>query len=153
MAGQGGANLLGGSDRENFMITGSFHNGPLSAIRCVGIVGLCLYTVFILYLVVRAFRLCVVSAGTKAFPLALFVGMPVMYFPFSFFVLTGFYEMDLGASIFSAGLLNLTDNYYRNLSTEKSVGIQSEREAAPGERGSLPRRLVPLHAAGHGENA
>lgn len=119
MAGQGGANLLGGSDRENFMITGAFHNGPISAIKCVGVVGLFLYSILILYLAVRAWKLCVLTVGSRAFPLALFFGIPAIYFPFSFFVLTGFYELDLTYSIFSAGLINLTDNYYRNLSTKK----------------------------------
>lgn len=153
MAGQGGANLLGGSDRENFMITGAFHNGPVSAIKCVGVVGLFLYSLLILYLAVRAWKLCVLTVGSRAFPLALFVGMPAIYFPFSFFVLTGFYELDLTYSIFSAGLINLTHNYYRNLSTETSVGIQSKLEPIPGKRESLPRTLVPLNAAGHGGSA
>lgn len=153
MAGQGGANLLGGSDRENFMITGAFHNGPVSAIKCVGVVGLFLYSLLILYLAVRAWKLCVLTVGSRAFPLALFVGMPAIYFPFSFFVLTGFYELDLTYSIFSAGLINLTNNYYRNLSTEASVGIQSKLEPIVGKRESLPRRLVPLNAAGHGGSA
>jgi hypothetical protein len=153
MAGQGGANLLGGSDRENFMITGAFHNGPISAIKCVGVVGLFLYSLLLIYIAVRAWRLCVLTAGSRAFSLALFVGMPAIYFPFSFFVLTGFYELDLNYSIFSAGLINLTDNYYRNLSTEKSVGIHSKLKPIPGKRDSFPRRLVPLHAPGHGENA
>lgn len=153
MAGQGGANLLGGSDRENFMITGAFHNGPVSAIKCVGVVGLLLYSLMIFYLAARAWKLCVLTAGSRAFPLALFVGMPAIYFPFSFFALTGFYELDLTYSIFSAGLINLTANYYRNLSTEKSVGMHSKLEPIPGVHGSLPRRLVPLRAAGHGGNA
>lgn len=153
MAGQGGANLLGGSDRENFMITGAFHNGPVSAIKCVGVVGLFLYSLLILYLAVRAWKLCVLTVGSRAFPLALFVGMPAIYFPFSFFVLTGFYELDLTYSIFSAGLINLTNNYYRNLSTEASVGIQAKLEPIPGKRESLPRRLAPLNAAGHDGSA
>jgi hypothetical protein len=115
MAGQGGATLLGGSDRENFMVTGTFHNGPISAIKCVGVVGLFLYTTLIIYLAARAWKLCVATFGTRAFSLALFVSLPVIYFPFSFFILTGFYELDLTYSIFSAGLLNLVANYHRSL--------------------------------------
>lgn len=153
MAGQGGANLLGGSDRENFMITGAFHNGPISAIKCVGVVGLFLYSLLIVYLAVRAWKLCVLTVGSRAFPLALFVGMPAIYFPFSFVALTGFYELDLTYTIFSAGLINLTDNYYRNFSTKTSVGIQSRLEPISGKRESLPCRLVPLNAAGHSGSA
>lgn len=153
LAGGSGANLLGGSDRENFMITGTFHNGPISAIKCVGVVGLFLYSLLILYLAVRAWKLCVLTLGSQAFPLALFVGLPTIYFPFSFFVLTGFYELDLAYSIFSAGLIKLTENYYRNLSTEKSVSIQSKLKPISGELKSLPPRLVPLRTAGHGGSA
>ena len=115
LAGQGGANLLGGSDRENFMITGTFHNGPISAIKCVGVVGLFLYSVLLIYLAIHAWRLCRLTIGTRAFPLALFVGIPVIYFPFQFIVVTGFYELDFTVSIWSAGLLNLVLNYYRSL--------------------------------------
>jgi hypothetical protein len=122
MAGQGGATLLGGSDRENFMITGTFHNGPISAIKCVGVVGLFLFSWLLIYLAVLAWKLCVLTAGTRAFPLAIFVGLPIIYFPFSFFILTGFYEMDLTSSIFSAGLLNLVSNYHRSL-LSKAVSI------------------------------
>jgi O-antigen ligase len=123
IAGQGSANLLGGSDRENFMITGTFHNGPISAIKCVGIVGLVLYSVLICYLAVRAWKLCVLTTGTRAFPLALFVGMPVIYFPFQFLVLTGFYELDLTGSVFAAGLLNLVSSYHRNVVSKANVSV------------------------------
>lgn len=123
IAGQGSANLLGGSDRENFMITGTFHNGPISAIKCVGIVGLVLYSVLICYLAIRAWKLCVLTTGTRAFPLALFVGMPVIYFPFQFLVLTGFYELDLTGSVLAAGLLNLVSNYHRNVVSKANVSV------------------------------
>jgi hypothetical protein len=125
-AGEGGASMLGGSDREQFMITGTFHNGPISAIKCVGVVGLALFSVLIIYLAVRAWKLCALTAGSKAFPLALFVGMPVIFFPFQFFVLTGFYEIDIVVCIFSAGLLNLVSNYYRRLVAQKSAKIPLE---------------------------
>jgi hypothetical protein len=130
MAGKGGATLLGGSDRENFMITGTFHNGPISAIKCVGVVGLALFSVLIIYLAVRAWKLCVLTAGSKAFPLALFAGMPIIYFPFQFLVVTGFYELDLTVSIFSAGLLNLVANYHRSLLPKAATGasLTGQRE-------------------------
>lgn len=134
LAGQGGATMLGGSDRESFMITGTFHNGPISAIKCVGVVGLFFYSLLIFYLAIRAWKLCGLTAGSRAFPLALFVGMPVIYFPFSFFILTGFYELDLTYSIFSAGLLNLTENYHRNLVAKISAGRQPNLKSTPAER-------------------
>jgi hypothetical protein len=136
IAGEGGGSRLGGSDRENFMITGAFHNGPVSAIKCVGVVGLVLYSVLIFYMVVRAWRLCSSTVGTPAFSLALFVSIPVIYFPFAFFVLTGFYEIDLANSIFAAGLLNLVQNYHQKLvsnaapSTQMQAGVREIRYSA-----------------------
>ena len=148
MAGQGGADLLGGSDRENFMITGTFHNGPVSAIKCVGVVGLFLYSLLILYLAVKAWKLCILTAGSRAFPVALFVGMPVIYFPFAFYLLTGFYEIDLVNSIFSAGLLNLTENYYRSLSARKTDATELKSKESFGDRESVSLRSVALNAVG-----
>lgn len=140
LAGAGGASLLGGSDRENFMIMGTFHNGPVSAIKCVGVVGLILFSVLIIYLAVRAWKLCVLTAGTSAFPLALFVGMPVIFFPFQFLVLTGFYEIDLTVTIFSAGLLNLVANYYRALVSEE---VREAGKEIPPSSAEYPSGLRP----------
>jgi hypothetical protein len=147
MAGASGASLLGGSDRENFMITGTFHNGPISAIKCVGVIGLALFSVLIIYLAVRAWKLCVLTAGSKAFPLALFVGMPIIFFPFQFLVLTGFYELDLTVAIFSAGLLNLVSNYYRSLSPKARSGERLQVLSGPVEYTS-GLRPVAAHLAG-----
>ena len=147
MAGASGASLLGGSDRENFIITGTFHNGPISAIKCVGVIGLALFSVLIIYLAVRAWKLCVLTAGSKAFPLALFVGMPIIFFPFQFLVLTGFYELDLTVAIFSAGLLNLVSNYYRSLSPKARSGERLQVLSGPVEYTS-GLRPVAAHLAG-----
>jgi hypothetical protein len=111
MAGQGGGSLLGGSDRENFMITGSFHNGPLSTIKYIGIVGLALYYPLMCYMSVLAWRLCKQARGTKAFALALFVGIPIIYEAFNFVVVFGGLDSNYSQLLFWAGLLNMTSNY------------------------------------------
>jgi hypothetical protein len=148
MAGQQGGNLLGGSDREQFMITGTFHNGPISAIKCVGVVGLVLYSALLIYLAVHAWKLCVLTAGTRAFPLALFVGMPIVYFPFQFLVVTGFYELDLTVSIFSAGLLNLVANYHQSLLPKPAAGASLKGSRQVQRDPSAPElRPMALHFA------
>jgi hypothetical protein len=111
MAGQGGGSLLGGSDRENFMITGTFHSGPLSAIKYIGVVGLVLYYPILCYMAVLAWRLCRRARGTKVFPLALFVGIPIIYEPFNFVVVFGALELSYVKMLFWAGLMNMTNNY------------------------------------------
>ena len=110
-AGAGGASLLGGSDRENFMITGSFHSGPLSTIKYIGVVGLCLYYPLMCYMAWLAWRLCKRARGTKVFTLALFVGIPIIYEPFNFVVVFGGLDSNYSQLLFWAGLLNMTQRY------------------------------------------
>ncbi len=111
MAGEGGGSLLGGSDRENFMIMGTFHSGPLSTIKYIGIVGLALYYPFLCYMAVLAWRLCVRARGTKVFTLALFIAIPIIYNPVHFVVIFGALELSYVQALFYAGLLNLCNNY------------------------------------------
>jgi hypothetical protein len=111
MAGEGGGTRLGGSDRENFMITGSFHSGPLSTIKYIGIVGLALYYPLMCYMAVIAWRLCKRARDTKAFSLALFVGIPIIYEPFNFVVIFGGLDSNYSQLLFWAGLLNMTQRY------------------------------------------
>ena len=115
MAGQGGGSLLGGSDRENFMITGTFHSGPLSTIKYVGIVGLALYYPLMCYMALLAWKLCKQARGTKAFTLALFVGIPIIYEPFNFVVIFGGLDSNYSQLLFWAGLLNMTQRYVESL--------------------------------------
>jgi hypothetical protein len=129
MAGGGGGTLLGGSDRENFMITGSFHSGPLSTIKYIGVVGLCLYYPLMCYMALLAWRLCIRARGTKAFALALFVGIPIIYEPFNFVVIFGGLDSNYSQLLFWAGLLNMTQRYVESLTPVSPRGIQSSPEA------------------------
>jgi hypothetical protein len=115
MAGGGGGTLLGGSDRENFMITGTFHSGPLSTIKYIGVVGLCLYYPLMCYMALFAWRLCLRARGTKAFTLALFVGIPIIYEPFNFVVIFGGLDGNYTQLLFWAGLLKMTSNFVDRL--------------------------------------
>jgi hypothetical protein len=121
LAGEGGASRLGGSDREQFMITGAFHNGPLSTIKYIGVVGLALYYPLMCYMAVVAWRLCKRARDTKLFPLALFIGIPVIYEPFNFIVVFGGLDGNYPQLLFWAGLLNMTSNAL------KERGLQAAR--------------------------
>lgn len=127
MAGGGGATLLGGSDRESFMITGAFHSGPLSTIKYIGVVGLVLYYPLMCYMAILAWRLCIQARGTKAFPLALFVGIPIIYEPFNFVVVFGGLDSNYSQLLLWAGLLNMTENYrQRTRNSQAAGGEQNE---------------------------
>ena len=124
LAGQGGASMLGGSKQENFMITGSFHSGPLSSIKYIGTVGLALYYPLMCYMAWLAWGLCKRARGTKAFTLALFVGIPIIYEPFNFVVIFGGLDANFSQLLFWAGLLNMTHNYLYRLK-QASEGVSS----------------------------
>jgi hypothetical protein len=107
--------LLGGSDREQFLITGTFHSGPLSAIKYIGSVGLALYFVLMFYMAVLAWRLCQSALGTKGITLALFVGMPIIYEPFNFIFIFGALDENYSTILFKAGLLSMAQRYVETL--------------------------------------
>lgn len=122
LAGEGGGSRLGGSDRENFMITGAFHSGPLSTIKFIGVVGLSLYYPLMCYMALLAWRLCKRARGTEAFTLALFVGIPIIYEPFNFVVVFGGLDSNYPQLLFWAGLLNMTSNYLEKINFSRSGG-------------------------------
>jgi len=125
MAGQGGASLLGGSDRENFMITGTFHSGPLSTIKYIGVVGLVLYYLLMCYMAVLAWKLCKRARGTKALSVALFFGIPIIYEPFNFVVVFGALDSGYPQTLFWAGLLKMTENHLNDVLAGRAKPIQA----------------------------
>jgi len=138
MAGEAGGTRLGGSDRENFMITGSFHSGPLSTIKYIGVVGLCLYFPLMCYMAVLAWRLCRRAYGSKAFTLSLFVGIPIIYEPFNFVVIFGALDSNYTQLLFWAGLLNMLSNYIDNITSDSILPLKKTHETV---------KQLELHAA------
>jgi hypothetical protein len=138
MAGEGGQSLLGGSDRESFLITGSFHNGPLSTIKYIGIVGLALYYPLMCYMAIVAWRTCTRARQTKAFPLALFVGVPVIYEPINFVFVFGGLDSNYSQLLFWAGLLNMTQHYVDRVKQPVPVDV----EPAPVARRVYEREVI-----------
>ncbi len=110
MPGQGG--VTPEDVQEYFMITGSYHSGPISAIRYVGVVGLFLFTVLLVASARYAWKIIRLAKNTPFFPLALFVGIPVIYKPFEYWFVFGGLDSDYPQAIMALALLNLT---YRSL--------------------------------------
>lgn len=114
MMNPGGPGFIGGSDREGTMIMGSFHSGPLSTIKFIGVVGLVLYYALMCYMALAAWRLCKRARGTRALTLALFAGIPIIYEPFQFVFIFGALDSNYPQLLFWAGLLNMVSNYLNN---------------------------------------
>jgi len=145
LSGQQGGMFIGGSDRENFMLTGSFHNGPVSTIRYVGIVGFLLFYPLLCYMAVIAWRLCRRARDTAVFPLALFISIPVIYEPFNFIFVFGGFDGSVSQTLFWAGLLNLTSNYLDKVAPVKAVAsspVGPLARVAPSTATPAPRRGV-----------
>jgi hypothetical protein len=111
LSGVPGQNLLGGSDREQFMLTGTFHSGPLSTIKYIGTVGLLLYLALLGYMAYAAWKLCIRARGTDAFSLSLFLSIPIIYEPFNFIMIFGALEHSYPQTLVWAGLLNMCSSY------------------------------------------
>lgn len=131
VSGQQGAIFSGGSDREQFMITGTFHSGPLSTIKYIGIVGFALYYPLMCYLAILAWRTCRRAYGTSAFTLALFIGIPIIYEPFNFVVVFGGLDSNYSQMLFWAGLLNLLNNYLDSLEKTAETPLVRNTEDIP----------------------
>ncbi|MDX2079430.1 MAG: hypothetical protein SFU53_01465 [Terrimicrobiaceae bacterium] len=103
----GWGGYLDGSQAQ--MITGAYHNGPLSTIRYVGVAGLILYFFLQLTLLTYSAKLVRRAWGTPFQALTLYLAVPQLYAFLSFYIVFGGYDSDFPRSLFTAGLLKITD--------------------------------------------
>ena len=89
-------------------IVGGFHNGPLTAIRDVGIVGLVLFYTLMIGAAVHSVKCVHRCRGTPLFPLAIFLAIQLVWEPVHFAVVFGSYDNQLVDYLFLIGLLTLT---------------------------------------------
>jgi hypothetical protein len=102
----------GGMSQEDFMIIGAFHNGPLSAVRFVGIVGLILYYALLIYSVIFAWRLIRACEGSEFYSLAMFTSLGIIWEPFNYTFVFGSFDAGLPSTIFAVGMLKLVQNSF-----------------------------------------
>lgn len=144
LSGQQTGMFIGGSDRENFMLTGSFHNGPVSAVRYVGIVGFALYLPLLFYVSLTAWRLCRRASGTPLFPFALFIAIPMIYEPLNYLFIFGGFDGSLPQTLYWAGLLNMANNFldrkYPAPAVKPTGAVPGIGGTAAGARGIPPAR-------------
>jgi len=126
----------GAGSQEAFLVAGNYHSGPLSTIRYAGVAGLALFLPFMVLVSIRGFQLIKKSVGTSFFPVALFVGMPIIYFPIPFIFVAGGYDSGLTELLFSAGLIRLIE---RAMLTESQ-----QKETAAGLPAGLTS-VIPIH--------
>ncbi len=130
----GGQGYMDGTKAQ--MVTGAYHNGPLSTIRYVGIVGLILYTFLQFSALVYGAKLVRRAWGTPYQPLAIFLSIPLLYLTFSFYVIFGGFDSDFPRLIFTIGLLKVTalslTDYLAKKKTDEDLAVASPSvEAIP----------------------
>jgi hypothetical protein len=123
----GGQGYVGGEKTETQLVTGAYHSGPISSIRYVGVVGLVLFIIFLIACAKYAWKIIRRAKGTPFFPLALFIGVPAIYKPFSFIVVFGAFESDLPDAIVALAFLNLCsrglDAYFSSLEQKENLTL------------------------------
>lgn len=120
--------------QEDLMISGGFHSGPVSTLRNVGFVGGILFYILMFYTAVHAYKLIERTRGTPFFPMALFIGMPMMWSPFAFTFIFGAFESGFPSTIINIGFLKMID--------------QSLTASHATERSSSEKPMVELRNSG-----
>jgi len=93
-----------------FLIRGSFHSGPLSAIRVVGFVGMILFFILLGVISVQGYQILQKSRNTDYFPLCLWFSFVTLLFLPIYILVFGAYAEDFPRFIVFAGLLRLLKN-------------------------------------------
>jgi hypothetical protein len=96
--------------RESVLANGDYHSGPVSMIRTIGYVGLLFFVIAQLRLAVHAHRQIIRCRGTPWLPLALFIGIPIIWAPVFFLFIFGDFKMDMGMLLLGIGMVRLLEN-------------------------------------------
>lgn len=96
--------------QEHFMRSGDYHSGPIQTINRVGYVGLIALTIGFVFFVRSACKMIRRARGTEYQVAALFVGLPVIVYPFFFYLVIGGHAQALQLMCFYGGLLRLLEN-------------------------------------------
>jgi hypothetical protein len=96
--------------REQILINGDYHSGPVSTIRVIGYIGLLFFLLAQIRLAVHAHRQINRCRGTEWFPLALFTGIPLIAGPFFFVFVFGDFKTAVSGFLLSVGMVRLLEN-------------------------------------------
>lgn len=117
---------------EGHLIRGSFHNGPLSAIKFVGFVGLFFFTVLMIAVAAYSIKVVKRAEGTPYYVMSLFFALPVIYQAFEFYFIFGAYQNAMILTTFTLGMLKLIDSSMaasrlENTEAETTIPLPSPR--------------------------
>jgi len=98
------------AQRESMLASGTYHSGPVQTIRVIGHVGLALLLLFQIRLAIHAHRQIQRCRGTEWFPLALFIGIPLIGNPVFFVFIFGEFKAATLTLLLGASLVRMLQN-------------------------------------------
>jgi hypothetical protein len=96
--------------RENILSSGDYHSGPVSTIRVIGYIGLLFFLLAQIRLAVHAHRQILRCRGTEWLPLALFVGIPIVWGPVFFIFIFGDFKTGAASFLLALSMIRLLEN-------------------------------------------
>jgi hypothetical protein len=95
--------------REGVIASGDYHSGPVSTIRVIGYVGLAFILLFQIRLAIHAHRQIIRCQGTEWFPLALLIGIPLIWGPVFFHLVFGDFRSECIALLLGSAMVRILE--------------------------------------------
>jgi hypothetical protein len=99
------------SHRDAILANGDYHSGPIQTIRVVGYLGLAILMLTQFRLAVHAHRQIKRCRNTEWYPLALFVGIPLIWSPIFFVFVFGSFEIACSIVFLGAAWVKILENH------------------------------------------
>jgi len=96
--------------REAILANGNYHSGPVQTIRTIGYIGLIFLLIAQIRLAVHAHRQIQRCRNTEWFPLALFIGIPLVISPIIFVFIFGTFASACVSLFIGHGMIRLLEN-------------------------------------------
>jgi hypothetical protein len=96
--------------QEAILANGDYHSGPVQTIRTIGYVGLAVILLFQIRLAVHAHRQIKRCRGTEWFPLALFIGIPLIWAPIFFVFIFGTFASAAASLLLGTAMIRMLQN-------------------------------------------
>ena len=122
--------------REAILANADYHSGPVQTIRTIGYFGLAALLLAMIRLAVHAHRQIQRCRGTEWFPLALLIGIPLVWAPFFFVFIFGSFQIGAAGFLMGAAMVRMLENnlplpaYVHNRARVHVPLVLREREGA-----------------------
>lgn len=127
--------------QESMMISGGYHSGPVQTIRTIGYVGLAVLLIGFFRVAVHAHRQIERSRDTEWFPVALFIGIPLIAGPIFWVTIIGSFDGGARMLLMGAALVSMLE---KNLPLPAYIGRVRIPYVLPPNRAGASRQKPSL---------